>query len=277
MNIGQGLYEFIVFGLKQCRACLFPALFFTVLAVSKYVEIPGVSRYDFIFLVAVLIQAVLLITKMETKREFMVLCAFHVIGIVLELFKTHPAIGSWSYPEAGIFKIAYVPLYSGFMYAAVASYMCQAWRILKLDLVSFPPYWLSVPISIAIYLNFFTHHFIGDFRWWLLFLVVVVFWRSGIRFTVLEKVRTMPMVLSFMLIGFFVWVAENISTLLGAWVYPNQRLGWEIVSFGKISSWMLLVIISFLIVANLKYVRKQGSVYPFSNGQDKSSVLTQGI
>lgn len=62
----------------------------------------------------------------------------------------------------------------------------------------------------------------------------------------------MPMVLAFFLIGFFVWVAENIATFFGAWVYPNQAHEWAIVGPAKISSWALLVIISFIIVAALK-------------------------
>jgi uncharacterized membrane protein YoaT (DUF817 family) len=62
----------------------------------------------------------------------------------------------------------------------------------------------------------------------------------------------MPLVLSFLLIGFFIWVAENVATFFGAWVYPNQTRGWAIVGPSKISSWMLLVIISFIVVAALK-------------------------
>src|SRR3712207_8701203 len=54
---------------------------------------------------------------------------------------------SWSYPEQGFFEVFGVPLYSGFMYASVASYMCQAWRLLDLDLKNYPPYALSVPRS----------------------------------------------------------------------------------------------------------------------------------
>jgi uncharacterized membrane protein YoaT (DUF817 family) len=62
----------------------------------------------------------------------------------------------------------------------------------------------------------------------------------------------MPLVLSFLLIGFFIWVAENIATFFGAWVYPNQARSWAVVGPGKITSWTLLVIISFIIVAALK-------------------------
>jgi uncharacterized membrane protein YoaT (DUF817 family) len=64
----------------------------------------------------------------------------------------------------------------------------------------------------------------------------------------------MPLALAFLLIGFFIWVAENIATYFGAWVYPHQAQQWAIVGPTKISSWMLLVIISFIIVASLKQI-----------------------
>jgi uncharacterized membrane protein YoaT (DUF817 family) len=251
------LWEFFVFGLKEARACLFAGSFFTVLLISKYIPLFGLPRYDFICIAALLLQALLLWTRIESKDEALVLCAFHVIGLMLELFKTHPTIGSWGYPEEGFLKIGTVPLYSGFMYASVASYMCQAWRVLKLDLVCYPSYWLSVPLSVAIYLNFFTNQFVPDVRWPLMAGVVAVFWHTRVLFTVTQRQRSMPLVLSFALIGFFIWVAENISTYLGAWAYPDQRDGWQMVSFAKISSWFLLVIISFIIVADLKHFREK--------------------
>jgi uncharacterized membrane protein YoaT (DUF817 family) len=57
--------------------------------------------------------------KLETIDELKVICLFHIIGLILELYKVH--MGSWSYPEEGWSKIQGVPLYSGFMYASVAS------------------------------------------------------------------------------------------------------------------------------------------------------------
>jgi uncharacterized membrane protein YoaT (DUF817 family) len=245
------LWEFFVFGMKQARACLFAGIFFALLFLSRHIPLFGLPRYDFLFLTAVTVQALLVMARVETKDEVLTLCAFHALGLALEFF------ASWAYPEEGILKLGTVPLYSGFMYAAVASYMCQAWRILKLELEHYPPYVLSVPLSAAVYLNFFTHHFIVDLRWVLAAAVVAVFWRTRVRFQAASRVRHMPLLLSFILIGFFVWVAENISTFLGAWVYPEQRAGWQIVSTAKISSWALLVIISFLIVADLKFMRER--------------------
>ncbi|WP_420534724.1 DUF817 family protein [Aeribacillus pallidus] len=177
----------------------------------------------------------------------------HTGWLELELFKVH--MGSWAYPEEGYSKIFGVPLYSGFMYASVASYLCQAWRRLKVELVKWPPFSVVVPLAAAIYLNFFTHHYWFDVRWWLIGLVMLVFWSSSVIYEVNGTRYRMPLVLSFLLIGFFIWIAENIATFFGAWQYPNQAKAWSIVHLGKVSSWFLLVIVSFLIVATLKQMK----------------------
>ena len=133
-------HEFLVFGLKQVRACVFVGSFFGVLILSNYISLFGLARYDFIFLAALAIQVILVLLKLETKDEVKVIMLFHLIGFGLELFKTSPGIGSWSYPEAAFFKIAGVPLYSGFMYSAVGSYVSQAWKIFKLRGGDYAPY-----------------------------------------------------------------------------------------------------------------------------------------
>jgi uncharacterized membrane protein YoaT (DUF817 family) len=250
----SGISEFLMFGLKEAAACVFAGSFLFLLAISGHINIPGLARYDFLFLSAIAIQVVLIATRLETWREVAVLSLFHLIGMGLELFKTSPGVRSWSYPEPAFFRIATVPLYSGFMYASVASYIMQAWRLLDVRLEGFPRFWLAVGLSAAIYANFFTNHYIWDVRWPLALAVLVVFWRSRVLFTVTTKERSMPVVLSFLLIGFFIWVAENIATFFGAWVYPYQAQKWAIVGPAKISSWMLLVIISFIIVAALKEI-----------------------
>ena len=249
------LWELIVFGVKEARACLFAGIFLILLLISRHLPLFGLPRYDFLCLAAILVQILLVWTGLETKDELLVLCAFHAVGLTLECFKTHPAVGSWSYPEKAWLKLGTVPLYSGFMYAAVASYMCQAWRLLQLKLERYPSYYLSVPLACAIYLNFFTNHYLPDLRWWLVAAVFLVFGPTRVRFTVLTTRRSMPLVLSFALIGFFIWVAENYATYFGAWAYPRQSSGWQFVSFHILSSWFLLVIVSFILVADLKHLR----------------------
>ena len=198
----------------------------------------------------------MLATRLETWDEFKVICLFHVIGLALELYKVH--MGSWAYPEDAYSKVWGVPLYSGFMYASVASYICQAWRRFDLQIVHWPTSIFAWLIGALIYLNFFTHHYFYDIRWTLKALLFLLFFRTVVRFRINEKVYKMPIILSFLLIGFFIWIAENITTFLGAWQYPNQEQAWSIVHIGKISSWFLLVIISIIIVVQLKRV-KNGS------------------
>jgi uncharacterized membrane protein YoaT (DUF817 family) len=254
------VWEFLLFGLKQARACIFAGTFLFVLLLSRHVPLFGLARYDVLFLTALALQVGLVAARVESLHELLVLMAFHVLGVALELFKTHPGIASWSYPEAAFFKLLTVPLYSGFMYAAVASYMCQAWRGLQLELDGYPPYWQSPPLAAGVYVNFFTHHFVPDVRWWLAGGILIVFRRCRVYFTVWQKKRSMPLVLSFALIGFFIWIAENLATYFGAYVYSEQRFGWHVVSLQIMSSWVLLVIVSFIIVAHLKFVRGKGEV-----------------
>jgi len=256
MMLKSALQEFFVFGLKQARSAIFAGSFFLLLFISNHIPLFGLARYDFIFLATLGIQLVLYMTKLETKDEVKVIFLFHIIGLVLELYKTNPAIGSWSYPESAFFKIGTVPLYSGFMYAAIGSYISQAWKIFKLELTGYKHYMLSVILCFLIYLNFFTNHFIYDFRLFLIVAVFALFWNAKVYFTVTDKRREMPLNLSFLLIAFFIWIAENISTYLGAWKYPNQVHVWRVVGSQKISSWFLMVIISFILVAYLKHFKK---------------------
>lgn len=253
----EHLKEFTYFVLKEARASIFAGSFFVLLFASSHIPLFGLARYDFLFLSALLLQIIFYITKIETAEEIKIIFLFHIIGLALEIYKTSPMVGSWSYPEEGFFKIATVPLYSGFMYAAVGSYIAQAWRIMKLELVHPPRYGLCLALCLAIYANFFTNHFIPDVRLILIPLVFILFSRTWVYFTaVAGKQRSMPLSVAFLLIAFFIWIAENISTFFGAWQYPNQVHVWNVVSANKITSWFLLVIISFIIVAYLKHYKK---------------------
>ncbi|HEY2116876.1 MAG TPA: DUF817 domain-containing protein [Candidatus Angelobacter sp.] len=257
-----GICEFLVFGLKQAAACVFAGSFLFLLAISGHVSIPGLARYDFLFLSAIAIQIVLVAVRLENWREVAVLSLFHLIGMGLELFKTSSSVRSWSYPEPAFFHLKTVPLYSGFMYASVASYIMQSWRLMRLKITQFPHFGLAVGLCAAIYANFFTNHYMLDLRWPLAACVLLLFRRTQVHFTVTTTERRMPAALSFLLIGFFIWVAENIATYFGAWQYPHQKRQWAIVGPTKISSWMLLVIISFIIVAALKEIfPKQQEVF----------------
>lgn len=251
------VHEFILFGIREARACAFAGSFFIVLFLSNHIPLFGLARYDFLFLAALLIQLVLYVFRIETLAEIKIIFLFHIIGFVLELYKTNPAIGSWSYPEDAFFKIATVPLFSGFMYAAVGSYISLAWKYLRLSLAHAPNYLVCLLLSALIYLNFFTNHFLSDFRYPLILAVFLLFFRTRVYFTVVTERRWMPLNLGFLLTAFFIWIAENISTYWGAWQYPDQVHAWSVVGTGKITSWFLLVIISFIIVAYLKHYRSR--------------------
>lgn len=205
--------------------------------------------------IAIFTQAIMYITRLETLDEIKVICVFHILGTGLELYKVH--IGSWTYPQRAWTKVGGVPLYSGFMYASIASYMCQAWRRLHMSITGWPPSVLTWPIGAIIYANFFTDHFFLDLRWFLMILLFPVFRRTKIEFTIRNAVYRIPLLLGFALVGMFVWFAENFATYFQAWQYPNQRYGWHMVSTGKISSWALLVIVSGIIVAQLKHVKEE--------------------
>lgn len=249
------IQQFLFFGFQEALSCIFPVSIFVTLAVSQVVHIPGLARYDFILLACLAVQAGMYFSKLETFDEIKVISLFHVFGLVLEIFKVHH--GCWAYPEAAATKILGVPLYSGFLYASVASYMCQSWRRLDLRLQNWPRgnwVWL---FAAAIYLNFFTEHFLPDLRFILMPMVFVAFRRTRVRYTVAGVHRSMSLALSFVLIGFFIWIAENISTFLRAWQYPYQEHAWSIVHTSKITSWFLLVIISFVCIAWLKHFKSQ--------------------
>lgn len=242
------------FGVKNALACVFPVFIFAMLALSQVAPLP-IARYDVLLLACLGMQALMLATGLETRDELKVITLFHALGLALELFKVHA--GSWSYPEAALAKVGGVPLYSGFMYASVASFMVQAWRRFGLRFLGWPPTRVVVPLGAAIYLNFFTHHHpaVPDARYALMAAVLLVFGRSSVAFTPVATERRMPLVLAFALIGLFVWIAENVATFLGAWQYPDQHAGWRVVSPAKLTSWSLLVIVSLLAVVELKRVK----------------------
>ena len=247
--------EFLYFGLKEARACLFVALFFTAVFTVPRAGVFGVPRYDVLLILALAIQAWMVWAGLETLDELKAITLFHVVGFVLEVFKTSGGIQSWSYPDFAYTKLFGVPLFSGFMYAAVGSYIIQAWRLFELRIIHHPPYWMAGVIALLIYANFFTHHYIGDYRWYIAACVLGLYARATVVFRPLDRERQMPLLLSFVLIGFFIWLAENISTFFGIWRYPNQLGAWSAVHVGKWSSWSLLVIMTFTIVTNLKHIK----------------------
>ena len=245
--ISDGLVEFLVFGLKQAWACLFGGLMLAMIIVTTlWWPLTGIDRYDVFFLAALAIQIGMLVFRLETPSEARVILIFHIVGTGMELFKT--AAGSWIYPEDAFFRLGGVPLFSGFMYACVGSYMARIQRIFDIRFAHYPPVWATALLALAIYVNFFTHHFIFDFRWLLFGVVIALYLRSSMHYRVFRFRHSMPMLLAFLLVALFIWIGENIGTWSRAWIYPNQAHGWSIVSWSKLGSWYLLMLISVVLV-----------------------------
>ena len=248
--------EFLVFGLKQAWACLFGGLLLALLIATKlyYPETAPIPRYDFLFLSAFTIQIFMLAAKLETMDEAKVILIFHVIGTAMEVFKTYA--GSWIYPEESIFRIAAVPLFSGFMYASVGSYLARISRIFDMRFSNYPPLWATFLLCAAIYINFFSHHYLWDVRYILFAVTVYLYWRCTVHYRVFRFTHRMPLLLGFFLVALFIWFAENIGTWSKAWLYPAQVNGWIVVSPAKLGSWYLLMIISFVLVTIVQKPRE---------------------
>jgi uncharacterized membrane protein YoaT (DUF817 family) len=243
------VYEFIRFGVKQGWACLFGALLLTLLIATHFLYPRGawLARYDLLVIAAVLIQVAMLAFKLETWEEAKVILIFHVVGTAMEIFKT--SIGSWIYPEESILRIGGVPLFTGFMYAAIGSYIARAWRLFDFRFTHHPPMWALVMLAIGIYVNFFAHHYVWDARVILFALTALLFGPCWVHFKVWRVHRRMPLLVGFALVAVFIWFAENIGTFTAAWIYPHQRQAWSLVSLGKLGAWFLLMIISYVLVA----------------------------
>jgi uncharacterized membrane protein YoaT (DUF817 family) len=263
-------YEFLLFGLKQAWACLFGATMLALLVATRlwWPADAVVSRYDALFVGAVLLQATLIATRLERWDEALVILVFHLVGTAMEIFKT--AHGSWAYPEAAILRIGGAPLFAGFMYAAVGSYIARAWRLMDLRFERYPPLWGPWLLAGLSYLNFFSHHYLPDIRLGLYALSVLLFGRAWFVFTPARKARRMPMLAGFFLVALFIWFAENIGTFAGAWIYPSQRAGWTLVSPAKLGAWYLLMMLSFVLVTIVHRPRRPGEgegTNPFVGGR----------
>ena len=243
------LYEFVRFGLKQGWACLFGGAMVGLLIATSLWYPGGVplARYDFLFLAALVIQIAMLTFRLETFEEAKVILIFHIVGTLMELFKT--AVGSWIYPEAAIFRIAGVPLFSGFMYAAVGSYIARSWRLFDFRFVRHPPLWTLFAVSVGIYVNFYAHHYFVDIRLVLFAALALLCGRTWLYYKVHHHYRRMPLLLGLFLVAVFIWIAENFGTLTRTWIYPSQINGWAMVPLGKLSSWFLLMTVSYVMVA----------------------------
>lgn len=239
--------ELVMFVLKQGWACLFGGLLLAAIIASKLLWQPDwtIARYDALFLFALLVQAVFLRFGLETWAEARVILLFHLTGTAMELFKTYA--GSWAYPEDALFRIMAVPLFSGFMYASVGSYIARVIRIFDMRFTPYPPLWATFALGAAIYVNFFAHHFLPDIRVALFACTLLLYARCRVHFRITLRDWWMPLPLAAFLASLALWIAENVGTLTGTWIYAGQAR-MELVSVGKIGSWYLLLYVAFVTV-----------------------------
>lgn len=204
------------------------------------------ARYDFLFVSALAVQIAMLAFRLETFEEARVILIFHTVGTLMELFKT--AVGSWIYPEAAFFRIGGVPLFSGFMYASVGSYIARSWRLFDVHFARHP-LWTLFAVSVGIYANLYAHHYFVDIRLVLITALAFLCGRTWLYYKLHYHHRRMPLLFGLFLVAVFIWIAENLGTLTRTWIYPSQLNGWAMVPLGKLGSWFLLMTISYVMVA----------------------------
>jgi uncharacterized membrane protein YoaT (DUF817 family) len=248
------LKELSIFIRKQASCALFGGLLLFFLVITKYFDIPGFHRYDLLFVIALLVQTVLILAKLEEPKEVFVIFIFHVFAMAMEIFKT--SIGSWAYPEPAFFAIGAVPLFTGFMYSSVGSYIARSWRINRFVFRDLPRPSILFLLGLLIYVNFFTNHYTYDIRWIIFILLLAAFWKTKFYSTITTKTFSIHPLATNALLASFIWLAEQIGTFAQAWIYPHQEAGWSPVSFHKFTSWYMLLIFSFVIISLLYGAKK---------------------
>lgn len=234
----------------------FPVWVLGLLALTSAVPVPGIPRYDAVLLGCLAWQAAAVALGAESRRELGLICVFHALGVGLEWHKT--THGGWSYPEPSWLRLGPVPLYSGFMYASVASFLLGAWKVLDLRLTGAPPAGLAAALGLAIYGNFLTNVWLPDLKLPLLVGVGWLFRRGRVE----VAGRGAPLLPMFPALGLALWLAECWATWFGAWVYPRQLAGWTPVPPDKVVSWTALVVVSFLLVARAREDRARPAPAP---------------
>ncbi len=176
--------ELTLFILKQGWACLFGICLLAAIIGTKMIWEPHwiIARYDALLVIAVSLQVAMLTFKLETWKEARVILLFHLTGTAMEVFKVQA--GSWAYPEPALFKFYGIPLFSGFIYAAVGSFMARVIQLFDMRLTPFPPAWAHFTLAAATYVNFFAHHFVPDVDYVLFALPIILYLQTRISFRI---------------------------------------------------------------------------------------------
>lgn len=242
------------FTYKAASAALFGILLLLAFALTAAMGSDlfyGFYRYDYLLFFALLIQVLLLYTKLESWAEAKVIALFHLMAMVMEIFLTHPAIASWYYPQPAVFKIMTVPLFAGFMYSAVGSFFARSLRLYQVSFEKLPRFSHMLALAVLSYVNFMSKFFIPDYRMLLFVWSVLMFWKTKIRFQLNQHAFQLPMLPVLLILAFIIWIAENISTFYQIWLYPSQIEQWHMVGWGKLGSWYLLLLLSLVLVLKI--------------------------
>ena len=269
------LAAFAMFVIKQAWACLFAGCLLIALIGTKLIWLDDwpLARYVALVLTAISLQILFLWLKLESWTEAKVIAVFHITGTLMEFFKV--SAGSWSYPEPGLLKLYDVPLFSGFMYAAVGSYMVRVIRLFNMLFAPFPPMVWHFGLAVAVYINFFSHHFIWDVRVLLFLGTILLYAQTRIWFRIGARWYWMPLPLAAFLSCLFLWIAENVGTFTGTWIYAGQGQ-LQMVSLDKVGSWYLLLYVAFATVTLVKRdVLKRNPVAPAQTAPAQRSQAVQ--
>ncbi len=237
---------------RLLRSFFFAISIFLCLALSQILTNNSIARYDILLVCCLSLQFFMYRCGWESRSEVAVISLFHAMGLAMELFKVY--MHSWSYPEPAFTKIFGVPLYSGFMYASVASFICQSWKLFGIELRHWPRASVAWLLAAFLYFNFFSQHFFFDLRWLLLAAVLFSFRNAEFHIHFYRRYKVNAVRL-FVAMGIMIWCAENIATFLGAWQYTYQHKGWRVVHAHKVLSWTLMSIVSIIVVVELKFIK----------------------
>ncbi len=86
-GIRRFVIEFLYFGIKEARACLFAGLFFISIFVVPHGGVFGIPRYDVLLIVALGIQFFMIWSRLETLDEAKAILLFHIVGFALEVIQ----------------------------------------------------------------------------------------------------------------------------------------------------------------------------------------------
>lgn len=237
----------VVFFVKLLWAALFGVMILSAIILTRLIWSDDwmLARYDALVIFAVVTQIVFIWRGLETWEEAKVILIFHITGTVMEIFKL--AQGSWDYPDQGILEVGGVPLFSGFMYASVGSFIARSIRLFHIQFAPYPPFWMTYALAVAIYVNFYTHHYTYDIRWVLFAATLMLFWRTRIWLFIRDKPLSIRLPVGAFASAWLLWIAENVGTLTQTWSYAVQGdIG--LVDIGKFGSWYLLLFVAFVTV-----------------------------